>query len=491
MLKLFPSRPDHPLADVRELQRAVTEIGAHAPDEALREVTSWLETIAPVEEGSDPASLFRLLLSFDEAMQPHARHLAERYVASALKWGPAATQRWQRARTYLAMLCDRYADLLKLIGSGRKPYAQLTSDVSVRQLRATSALQRWDALRYGPIDPQHWKRCGDAYLAALHNEQAAQPVRLRSGRQTETTAEREYLRTVAFATAALDELSERQIMLAGQVIHYVLGSLHLSTTPDRSTVFWIDPARGEAPVRMARPPEPSPTVRFFSGGDALGPLFEMEQQLKQGELPPALGASTEDVPLLSALLHHLIHHWSETPPVRRHRRHKLPGKLHVVEGLDPLADQLGKHAGGQLSLWEQQDASTHGIGLSVRVEENSRLRIGALLGLHSNDGTRWIAAAVRRMQRKADATIHVGVEVLSWHPIAADADDGSQHVRVLLLDPLQRDATIRLVVPAPGVRPNAPLFLLGQNKALKLTPLALIEQGDQYEIRSYQVAANH
>ncbi|MCX9155049.1 hypothetical protein OPU71_02790 [Niveibacterium sp. 24ML] len=491
MLKLFPSRPDHPLADVRELQRAVTEIGALPPDDALREATGWLETLTPIDEGSDPAALFRLLLSFDEAMQPHARHLTERYVSSTLKWGAVASQRWQRTRHYLAMLCGRYADLLKLIENGRKPYAQLASDISVRQLRASSAMQRWDALRYGPFDPNHWRRCGDAYLVALQNEQATKPVRLRSGRQTETTAEREYLRTVAFATAALDELSERQIMLAGQVIHYVLGSLLLSTTPDRSTVFWIDPARGDAPMRMARPPEPGPTIRYFSGGDALGLLFEMEQQVKQGELPPALGAATEDAALLSALLHHLIHHWSETPPVRRHRRHKLPGKLHVVEGLDPLADQLSNHAGGQNALWEQRDASTHGIGLSAPPDENSRLRIGALLGLHSNDGTRWIAAVVRRMQRSADSTIHVGVEVLSWHPLAADADDGSQHVRVLLLDPLQRDATIRLVVPAPGVRPGAPLFLLGQNKALKLTPLSMLEQGDRYEIRSYQVAASH
>ena len=491
MLKLFPSRPDHPLADVRELQRAVTEIGSQTPDDALREASSWLETVAPVEEGSDPAALFRLLLSFDEAMQPQARHLAERYVASALKWSPSATQRWQQTRHYLAMLGDRYADLLRLVEGGRKPYAQLISDISVRLLRAASALQRWDALRYGPFDANHWPRSGKAYLAAMQSNLAEHPVRLRTGRQTETTAEREYLRTVAFAAAALDELSERQIVLAGQVIHYVLGLLRLSAVPDQSTVFWIDPARGDAPTRMARPPTPGPTVRYFSGGDALDLLFELEQQIKQGELPPALGAMADDAPLLSSLLRHLIQHWSEAPPVRRHRRHDLPGLVHVVEGLESFVDLLAAQSGRPPSQWAQRDASLHGIGLTVPVDERSRLRIGALLGLHSNDGTRWIAGAVRRMQRTTETTMHVGIEVISWHPMSAHADDGAQQVHVLLLDPLQRDATIRLAVPTHSVRPGAPLFLLGQNKALKLMPLLLIEHSDEYEIRSYQVAASN
>jgi len=490
MLKLFPSRPDHPLADLHELQRAVTEIGAHTPDDALREATGWLETVGAPEEGSDPTALLRLLVSFDEAMQPHARALADRYVDSRLKWSPSSTARWQATRAFLRLLCERYEDLLRLLGNGRKPFVQLTADVAVRLLRAASAAQRWDALRYGPYDPNHWRRCGLAYLAAAQHGLLDQPVRLRSNRQTETTAAREYLRTVAFATAAMDELDERQILLGGHVIHYVLGTLHLTDTPERDSVFWVDPALAQAPVRMAKPPQPSPTVRYFSGGATLETLFEMELMVRGGTLPPALGVEPDDAPHLGPLLRHFARHWSEEPPVRRHRRHALPGQLHVIEGLEPLAELLSGKASAQMSLWEQRDASLHGIGLTLPVDEHSRLRVGALLGLHSHDGTRWLAGIVRRMQHLSDNTLHVGVEVISWHPMAAHADDGAQQVRVLLLDPLHRDATIRLAVPMPGVRPGAPLFLLGQNKALKLLPGELIERGADHEIRSYQVATS-
>ncbi|GAA5179850.1 hypothetical protein GCM10025771_22980 [Niveibacterium umoris] len=490
MLKLFPSRPDHPLADLRELQRAVTEIGSKSPDDALKEATGWLETIGPIEEDSDPTALLRLLLSFDEAMQAHTRQLAERYVDSRLKWSAAASTRWRDTRYFLTLLGDRYAALLRTLESGRKPYVQFTADVAVRLLRAAHATQRWDALRYGPHDPQHWRRCGHAYLSALRQGFADQPVRLRSNRQTETSATREYLRTVALATAALDELDERQILLAGQVVNYVLASLRFTEKAESDSVFWVDPALPQAPMRMARPPTPTATVRYFSGGAALDTLIEMEQLVRGGTLPPALGVEHADAPHLAPLLRHLARHWSEEPPVRRHRRHPLPGAVQVIEGLEPFVELLSGQSSAQLSLWEQRDASLHGIGLTLPVDERSRLRIGALLGLHSNDGTRWLAGVVRRMQRVSDEAIHVGVEVLSWHPMSAHADDGAQHVRVLLLDPLQRDATIRLAVPVNGVRPGAPLFLLGQNKALKLLPRELIELGADHEVRSYQVAAS-
>lgn len=491
MLKLFPSRPDHPLADVHKLQRAVTDIGASAPDEALREATGWLESIGPIEEDGDLAAMLRLLVSFDEAMQPHARHLADRYADARLKWSQQATSRWQQTRQFLRLLGDRYADLLRIVEGGRRPVVQLTADIAVRLLRAANAAQRWDALRYGPYDPQHWRRCGRAYLAALRQNQADQPVRLRASRQTETTAAREYLRTVAFATAALDELDERQIVLAGQVINYVLGALRFTEKPESDSVFWVDPALAQAPMRMARPPIPGPTVRYFSGGAARATLLEMEQQVKDGALPPALGVEPDDTPHLAPLLRHLARHWSEEPPVRRHRRHALPGHLQVVEGLEPFAEVLSGQSAGQLSVWEQRDASLHGIGLTLPVDERSRLRIGALIGLHSNDSTRWLAGVVRRIQRVSDNAVHVGVEVLSWHPMSAHADDGAQHVRVLLLDALQRDALIRLAVPLAGLRPGAPLFLLGQNKALKLLPQELIERGADHEIRTYQVAASN
>lgn len=487
MLKLFSSRGEHPLAEDRELQRALSDIGAMSAEDALGEVFGWLASLAPGPE-LDTALCLRLLSALDEAMQPHSRHLEAQFITAAMGRHERASSVRRLARQCWAGLIDRYGELLTAAETERA--YTLIAEICVRLLRASSAVQRWDALRYGRFDADLWRRAGHALQAAKSLGVALRPVKLRAARANETTVEQEYLRAVALATAATSELDEMQIGLAGRLIHYVLPSLRLSTTSGQDTLFWIDPALGQAPTRMVRQPVQSPTLLFFGSGKALDTLIEMESLAQSGVVPPAMGLdAAETLSAFGSLLKHLIRHWSSEPPVRRHRRHPLPGPLQAVEGLDRALDCLSGTPGAVHTVWDQRDASLQGIGASVSLKEKAaRVRIRSLVAVRAPDGDRWLVGIVRRLHRVSEDRLDVGIELQSWHPMPARADDGANELRVLLLDPLQRGSMIRVAVPLEGLRAGAPLYLIGQSKALKLLPGASLERGIDHEIRTYQVA---
>jgi len=490
MLRIFnSSRADLPLADAQGVARSVEDLESLPPQEAVREAAEWLETLSQFKE-SDSAALLGLLAQVDEATQPAVRALREEYVAPQPLLPRA--ELWVRARHFWTQLAERYEELLRVVRQSetKLPSAPM-AELCVRLIRASAGEQRWDSLHYGPFDHRHWSRVGDAYLAAQQNDLLEAHVVIRPPRQTETCVAREYLRSVALATAALDELDEVQVEQAWRLLHYVLPSLRLDFESTTDSIFWIHPASGRPPQRMVRPPSEGERPLYFSGSAAREALQHLQSLVREGNPPPTLALnSDEDYDRLGPLLEHLIRHWSAEPPVRRHRRHKLRAQLQVVEGLEFVTDHLSGLVGLPVSNWEQIDVSLNGVGASAPLTEKRPLRIGSLVGMLSEDGNRWLVGMVRRMRREAQERALVGVEILSWHPLSARADDGARELRVLLLDPLTRGGNIRVAIPEGPMRRAAPLYLIGHNKAVKLIPQSLIERGADFEIRCYQLAGD-
>ncbi|WP_341676324.1 hypothetical protein [Niveibacterium sp. SC-1] len=489
MLRIFnSSRADLPLADAVGMARSTEDLEALPPQQAVREAAEWLETLSQFKE-ADSATVLALLAQVDEATQPALRALREEYVAPRPLL--PRSELWVRARHFWTQLAERYQELLRVVRSGAGLPEAAMAELCVRLIRASAGEQRWDSLHYGPFDQRHWSRVGDAYLAAQQQDLLATRVIIRPTRQTETSVANEYLRSVALATAALDELDEIQVEQAWRLLHYVLPSLRLETESAVDSIFWIHPASGRAPQRMVRPPSEGERPLYFSGSAARDALEALRAQLDEGATPAPLALqSDDDVDRLGPLLEHLIRHWSAEPPVRRHRRHKLHAQLQVVEGLEFVTDHLSGLIGLPVAAWEQRDVSLNGVGASAPLTEKHPLRIGSLVGMLSEDGNRWLVGMVRRMRREAQERALVGVEILSWHPLAARADDGARELRVLLLDPLTRGGTIRVAIPEGPMRRAAPLYLLGHNKAVKLLPQSLIERGADFEVRSYLLASD-
>jgi hypothetical protein len=106
ILKLFPQRPDHPLADSKEFKRILAEILVDRPVNAVEELRGWYQSLKHAEN-------FRLdhyldvIRQLDDAAQPHLRRLATGVklprsiacVCNGLSWIPRArAQRGSRAR---------------------------------------------------------------------------------------------------------------------------------------------------------------------------------------------------------------------------------------------------------------------------------------------------------------------------------------------------------------------------------------------------------
>lgn len=81
ILSLFSSRPDHPLADPKELKRIVGEIPLDNAFKAVDEISGWLESLANAD-GFRPDLLFDVARQLDDAAQPHLRKLARDYLHS-------------------------------------------------------------------------------------------------------------------------------------------------------------------------------------------------------------------------------------------------------------------------------------------------------------------------------------------------------------------------------------------------------------------------
>ena len=81
-MKLFGSKPDHPLADPKEAKRLLEALPANDAVKALDELRHWLESVAAAE-GFKPDARIQLLITLDESAQPFLRKLSKDYFTTA------------------------------------------------------------------------------------------------------------------------------------------------------------------------------------------------------------------------------------------------------------------------------------------------------------------------------------------------------------------------------------------------------------------------
>jgi hypothetical protein len=81
LINLFPQRPDHPLADAKELKRILAELHVDKAANAVDELTSWFDSLKHARNFRLD-HYFDVLRQLDDAGQPHLRRLARDYLYS-------------------------------------------------------------------------------------------------------------------------------------------------------------------------------------------------------------------------------------------------------------------------------------------------------------------------------------------------------------------------------------------------------------------------
>jgi hypothetical protein len=493
MLKLFGgAKPDHPLAEPKEARKILDEIAAEDAFKALEELGHWLESVAATE-GFKPDYRAQLFLQIDDAAQSHLRKLSREYLSSArlskFKEGRLSSSihgYWHQSALAFAGCVEFYASGAKGADTLKASMALL----SARALRALAQQMKWQYMRYGPFDDALWGMVAKVYAQAENRGFARQKVAVYPA-VADSSPEEEFLRAVMLSASSPDGLLPVEIELAERLIAHFSASFTLVLEQQPDIAYWIDLATSQPPLRLARPPQHAPTLRFFAAGKAMQELEELTRKVKATNAVPSsvnLGGTYEAAMVLD-VLEHLLLYWSTKPPERKHPRHRVKTRLSVVHGLEGVLGALG--ASDSLDFdaleaesWIVDNVSTGGFGAVVPHIQGEWLKIGCLLGLQPEGGANWVLGVVRRFNRDTPQQGSVGIQTLAHAMLPVRLKAGPASDTGILLDPqgVESAAEARVML-RPGV------FVAGQNlelehagKQVLLLPQGSSEHGEDYEL---------
>ena len=501
MLKFFSGKPDHPMADLKEARKILDEIPANDVHKAVEELGNWLDSVSSTE-GFKPELRSQILFLIDETAQTHVRKLARDYLATARLtkfqenrlWG-AIHGYWRQAALAFSVCVDAYGSGAK----GTEAYKGSIALLSARALRAFAQQMRWQYMRYGPFEDSLWGAVAKVYAQAENKKYARNKVNAYPAVPGETSCEQEFLRAVMLASSSPNSLLPMEIELAEKLIAHFSASFTLVLDQQPDIAYWIDLATGQPPLRIARPPQRAPTLRFFAAGNALQELEELMAKVKATNSVPSnvnLGG-TYQASMVLDVLRHLALYWSTKPPERKHPRHRVKTRLAVACGLEGVLDALGVSVSldfekAPTESWIVDNVSAGGFGASVPQIKGEWLRIGCLLALQPEGGNNWVLGIVRRFNRESPQQGSVGIQALARNMEAVQllTPDGAESGEIcVLLDPqgiaTASEATVLLrngvMVPGQNLE-----FELG-GKQIMLLPHGMVERGDDYELARFKV----
>lgn len=477
----MPARPpeSHPLLHSGALEQCLQRLDALAPAPALAELAPWLGSLADARYPAEQRA--GLLCALDDAADRAARACLGLYLLT--ESADARDVLWRQLHQHWILLQEGAHALLPAAHALEVP--AWLARVCVLALHAGAERARCEAFVQGPRPDDVWRMLNQAYAAAAHAGVARTHCHRGDMRAAASSVELEYLRAVALHSLGPDQFEAAEVELGSRLVDQMLPWLEFSASPMLSVQTWVDAATAQAPARLRRTPQDAQLPRYFNATPAVARLQQLLEQEALGRLPSAL---LQGLPAGGAarMLTHMIRVWSDEAPLRRERRHAMPVGMQVVSGFTQVLAVLQGHPPAWRH-WQVRDASLHGLGLEMSVEQGGDCALGTLLALRPDDGTCWRVGVLRRRWHAQPAQMQCGVELFSGPVDLARADDGAQRCEVLLLDPLQQGAPLRLIVPPQLGGAPRPLFVFEGSTPLRLQPLPGQESGPDYLLRSFHV----
>ncbi|MHB8668591.1 MAG: hypothetical protein ACYC7B_13850 [Burkholderiales bacterium] len=497
MISLFGSKkPDHPMADIKEARRLLDALPANDAVRSADELAHWLESVM-AEAGFKPDFRAQLVQLLDETAQPQLRKLEREYLASPRLAKFQEMRLWKAIFEYRRQAAQAYAGCVDLYAAGAKGADALKGSMPLllaRALRALAAQVKWMYVRYGPMDPTVWGVIARVYALAENRKFAQTAVTLYSGITGETSPEREFLKVVMLSASSPASLLPLEMELCERLIAHFSAAFTLRLDLQPDIACWIDLATGQAPLRLAHPPQHAPTLRFFAAGKALDELERMIAAVKTSGSVPAsvnLGGSYAADTVLD-VLNHLALYWSPKPPERRHQRHRVKSRLNVVHGYDGVLSVLGgvtSQDSASAETWIVENVSAGGFGAGIREMKGDWLEIGCLLGLQPEGGDNWVLGVVRRLQREIPQKGLVGIQTLARSArlvhLSLSGGAGGE-TGVLIADGSEPPGEARVLLRAGVFVPGQNLeYRKGETTCL-LMPQGVVQRGDEYEVVRYR-----
>lgn len=491
MLGFFSNKNEHPLADAKEAKRILAEIATREPLGAAEEASGWLESI-PAEQGFKPAQRLDLILRLDEATAAQSRRLARDYQPLVNGSRAQESKHWALSHSYWNLLVKAYVDCFSKMRSGDKDSEAMRPQQHLlygRLINALVAELKWRQFHYGPVDGETWATLGGAYLASVDAKLDQKSLALYPG--NETTIEAEYLKALIFHASAMDNLKPLQIEIAERFISYFLPFFGLARELRPDSVYWVDASKPLPPTRLAKKPDVTPTLRFFSGTRALDAVRKTIEQIRaEGRVPPGihLGAQYEPSAVLP-VLDHLALNWAPKPPLRTTARRRINSPLKLVAGMNSVHRRLSGRApnGEGLESWIVDDVSLGGMGAHAVQARRDWIRIGVMVAVQPDGGDNWLLGVVRRYVRTGPNQDSIGIETISKSPRAVLADAGGIYTEALLLDVPEVGEYARMALPANALEDKVALLFQVDDKNARLHPREVISTGPDFVVANFFV----
>lgn len=493
MLKLFGgSKSDHPMAELKEARRLLGEVPSGDAFKAVEELTHWLESVGTAE-GFKPDYRVQLVQMIDDAAQLPIRKLQRDYVGNPRLSKFQEQRLWSAIHEYWNRSAQGFAAAIDAAAAGAKGADALKASlplIAVRALRSLAAQIKWQYLRYGPFDNSRWGVVARVYAFAESRKIAATRVAVQAGAAGESSAEQEFLRAVMLAASSPDSLLPAEIEVAERIIAHVSPSFRLALDQQPDIAYWIDLATDRPPLRLARPPQHAPTLRFFAAGGAVAELEQLTKAISASRTVPAsLGlAGAVEPEVVLDVLRHLALYWSPKPPERRHPRHRVKSRLNVAPG---FAGVLAMHNPAAtldfdtnlVEAWIIEDVSAGGFGASIPQIKGEWLKIGGLLAMQPEGGDNWVIGVIRRLNRESAFKGSVGIRTLarSAAAVSLQSDDG-EDAEAMLLNPSPATAEVQVLLRAGVFLPGRQFRFQRDGNEVMLMSLTLQERGEDYEL---------
>ena len=300
---------------------------------------------------------------------------------------------------------------------------------------------------------------------------------------TQTSIGVEYLRLLTFHAASMDRLKTGEIELAEQLLSHFLPGFSLTRQIRPENVYWIDAGKPLPPTRLAKLPEVTPTLRFFSTANALSAIETIRSDMAATQqIPPQLGLDPSfDVAEVVAVLQHLSIFCAPQPPMRSHTRHQVKSWTKAVDGLRPIMDAI-RGSEFACGTWEVEDVSHGGVRAQVVLEANEGIGVGTLVAMCPDGGDNWLIGVVRRFSRGSHTKGSLGIETLSRASRVVDFDNGCEG---LLMDQSLQPGGAAVIVLLPddwqGIHQSGRLATLDlDGEKFRLRPLEMQQSGNGY-----------
>ncbi len=498
------AQSDHPLADDKAARELIAELPANDSIKTLEELAFWLGSLKTADD-LKVGRMVEIVDFIDASAKNHQRKLSQEYLT-----GRERLQKFQENRIWTTVfrfwkeLALAYEHCLKRYQAGASGWGAVKSQVPMivsRGLRAGSLQLKWHLLRYGPVEPGLWGDLCKLYTYAQEKGFDNRKVEVYPGKFGESTARREFLKSMMLSISATDSLLPAKLEIAERVVAQFSEFFLMQRQPAKGAHYFVDLSASKSPARMTQRLEMKAGLHFFGPGTAAAELEKLIVTVRADGVVPShinLGGNYEPEQVLE-VLKHLARYWAPLPPARGEERRSSVDKISVVHDFDEIVSTISGDS-ADLSFetiaetWAVENESEGGYGAILPHARSEWLKVGTLLGVKIEDGAAWGVGIVRRLSSIDDKQRYVGIQVFAKGATVVELvpvnTAGSRQNAVLLPSSLTETTgtgEMNLLLRMGTYTPQKSFEMRAYERSYLLVPRKLMENGHDFDMARYRI----